>query len=197
METLNKQLEILKKLTDARNQLSALYSLFNSSLLSAEEFRVGTVSAYEKMLDLKNTINQLSNELASLSKQDRATKLTNSTGKLKAYKRQAEEIDIEYQDSIVGYNSALKDCLVLKTNLTTEIKGLCDDFKVTVTEDTGVDLKKGYNNQIKLIKKILAGIDKLRADYNVKKNGLEAQNPNYVTMKNSVLSLIGSLEKSA
>ena len=36
----NRQLEIIKQLNDNRSKLSALYSLYNSSLLVAEESRV-------------------------------------------------------------------------------------------------------------------------------------------------------------
>ena len=193
----NKQLEILKKLTDARNKLSALYSLFNSSIISAEDYRTETISCIDRMLDLKNALNLFSNELGSLNKKERAEKLTSQLRKIKGYRGQVQEIDGDYSKSVGYYDSALSECLALKSSLMSEIHGLCEEFKETVDETTPIRLKKGYNNQIKLIKKIQAGIDALRADFNTKKNNLKGQDPNFQIVKESVISLITSLEKSA
>lgn len=197
MENANKQLEILKKLTDARSQLSALYSLFNSSIIAAEEYRAGTVSCIERMLDLKNSINLFSNEIYVLKKTERSQKLANSANKMKSYKREVGEIDNEYADSFKSYNSALGECVSLRTSLMAEIHALCEAFKDTVDGNTGINLKKGYNNQIKLIKKIREAIDSLRADYNMKRSNMEAHDQDFQVVKESVLALIESLEKSA
>ena len=68
----NRQLEIIKELNDNRSKLSALYSLYNSSLLVAEESRAELSGYYEQMIDFKNDLNALTSMIASVKKTDRA-----------------------------------------------------------------------------------------------------------------------------
>ena len=56
MENREQLLEIIKKLNDNRSKLSALYSLYNSSLLMAENDRADLSSYYEQMIDLLEEI---------------------------------------------------------------------------------------------------------------------------------------------
>ena len=55
----NRLLEIIKELNDNRNKLMALYSLYNSSLLSAEECRAELSGYYDQMIDFRNDLNSL------------------------------------------------------------------------------------------------------------------------------------------
>ena len=197
MENANKQQEILKKLTEVRSQLSALYSLFNSSIITADEYRAGTINCIDRMLDLKDSINLFSNELYALKKAERSQKLASSAGKIKGFRRQVSEIDSEYSDSFASYSTALSECIQLRTDLMAEVHALCDSFKETIDNDTSARTIKGYNNQIKLIKKIREAIDNLRADYNVKKNVMQGHDVGFRVVKESVEALITSLEKSA
>ena len=51
--------EIIKLLNDNRSKLSALYSLYNSSLLVAESERQNLTVLYDQMIDAKNDLNQI------------------------------------------------------------------------------------------------------------------------------------------
>ena len=68
----NKLLDILRQLNDNRNKLSALFSLYNSSLLVAEESRAELINYYEQMIDLKNDVNSLSVMISKAGKGERA-----------------------------------------------------------------------------------------------------------------------------
>ena len=69
----NRTLEIIKELNDNRSKLSALFSLYNSSLLVAENSRAELYGFYEQMIDLKNDINSLSQMIAGVKKAERCS----------------------------------------------------------------------------------------------------------------------------
>ena len=94
MET-NRQLEIIKELNNNRSKLSALYSLYNSSLLVAETSRAELSSYYEQMIDFKNELNSLTNLIASVKKAERVDAYNKNKSKIK-------RIDSEIKASILS-----------------------------------------------------------------------------------------------
>ena len=81
----NKLLEIIKQLNDNRSKLSALFSLYNSSLLVAENNRVELYKYYEQMMDLKNDINALSVMLCGVKKSERSNVYNRNKTKIKNF----------------------------------------------------------------------------------------------------------------
>ena len=69
METNELELtNIIKELNDNRSKLSALFSLYNSSLLTAEDDRATLSTYYEQMVDFKNDLNMISNVIYTSKK---------------------------------------------------------------------------------------------------------------------------------
>ena len=110
METNAKQLQIIKDLNDNRNKLSALFSLYNTSLLSAEENRVMLVSYYEKMVDFKNDLSAICKTLAETKKSERASIVAKQKSKINRVSSEAKEINSSFDDSCTKYRKALQEC---------------------------------------------------------------------------------------
>ena len=72
----NKLLNIIRELNDNRSKLSALFSLYNSSLVVAETNRAELMNYYEQMIDLKNDVNSLSVMISNVKKAERASALS-------------------------------------------------------------------------------------------------------------------------
>lgn len=190
-------LEIIKKLGDVRSKLSALYSLYNSSLLVAEENRSSLPMCYEQLIDKKNDLTSIANAIAEVEKKERQDAYLKYCAKIKHLNVEVEEINKTVEHVCSTYRIALKDCGALKTEYRHEVSELCKAFKVACVEGTPATIKKGYNQQIKLIKSILEKIDCLVADYNVKKNNMEKNNTSFVELFGSISLLINNLQSVA
>ncbi|MCQ2564434.1 MAG: hypothetical protein MJ152_01045 [Clostridia bacterium] len=190
-------LEIIQKLGDVRSKLSALYSLYNSSLLVAEENRSSLPMCYEQLIDKKNDLTSIANAIAEVEKKERQDAYLKYCAKIKHLNVEVEEINKTVEHVCSTYRIALKDCGALKTEYRHEVSELCKAFKVACVEGTPVTIKKGYNQQIKLIKSILEKIDCLVADYNVKKNNMEKNNTSFVELFGSISLLINNLQSVA
>lgn len=186
--------EIIKQLNDDRSKLSALYSLYNSSLLVAENNRVELGVYYEQMIDLKNELNLISNTLANAKKSERAETLTKNRSKIKRINTDVNQTNENFLVSTKNYRIALKDCGSLKTEYKHEVSDLCKEFKSLMTDDMDVSILKGYRQQVKIIKAILDKIELLISDYNVKKNKVEEDNARFISLYESVSSLLQRLE---
>ena len=197
METNAKQLQIIKDLNDNRNKLSALFSLYNTSLLSAEENRVMLVSYYEKMVDFKNDLSAICKTLAETKKSERANIVAKQRSKINRVSLEAKEINVSFDDSCTKYRKALQECGNLKTEYKHTVSDLCKEFKSTVDESTPSIVIKGYKQQVKIIKAILDRIEVMISDYNVKKNKVEEDNLRFNELTNSVNSLITQLKTIA
>ena len=86
MENRQRQLEIIKSLNDNRSKVSALYSLYNSSILTAEEDRTNIISLYEQMIDIKNSMNEISNRIYNVRKDERAEEYNKNKTAIKKMK---------------------------------------------------------------------------------------------------------------
>ena len=190
----NRQLEIIKQLNDNRSKLSALYSLYNSSMLSAEESRVELSGYYEQMIDLKNDLNSLTSLIASVKKAERVETYNKNKSRIKRIVLEVETINDNFEDNCKKYKIALQACGGLKSEYKHTVSELCKEFKSLVNEDTDTSIIKGYKQQIKVIKAILEKIEFLIADYNVKKNKVEEDNTKFGQLYASVNSLLTQIQ---
>lgn len=193
----NRLLEIIKQLNDYRSKLSALYSLYNSSLLVAEESRIELSGFYEQMIDFKNDLNSLSTMIASVKKAERVSTYNQNKSRIKRIVLEVGMVNDSFNNNCQKYRIALKECGSLKTEYKHNVSELCKEFKASVDENTDTSIIKGYKQQVKIIKAILDKIELLISDYNVKKNNVENDSKNFGQLYNSVNSLIDQLESIA
>ena len=197
MEISKTQLDIIRALNDNRNKLSALYSLYNSSLLVAENSRQELGTYYEQMIDFKNDLNTLSSQIGNAKKSERTDLLTKNKIRIKKIGLGSKEASSMFNDNCGKYRIALKECGSLKTEYKHTISELCKQFKATINDDTDALILKGYKQQVKIIKAILDKIETLISDYNVKKNKMEEDNTKFNQLYESVNTLIDRLQTIA
>ena len=197
METNDKLLEIVKQLNDNRNKLSALFLLYNSSLLVAEDSRANLPSYFEQLIDHKNDLSTITKDISSAPKTERSSVLNKSKSKINRLNSEVEQVNQDFAQATKQYRVALQECGSLKTEYKHEVSNLCKDFKANVDENTPAIVIKGYKQQVKIIKAILDKIEMLISDYNVKKNQLEQDNTRFNELYSSVSSLIDQLQKIA
>lgn len=193
----NKLLDIIRQLNDNRSKLSALFSLYNSSMLVAEQNRAELSNYYEQMIDLKNDVNSLSIIISSMKKAERATAYSKNKSKIKHLGSEINLVNNYFNDECKKFKIALKECGTLKSEYKHKVSELCKEFKSMVNEDTDSSVIKGYKQQVKVIKAILEKIEFLIADYNVKKNKVEADNEKFTQLYSSVNSLLTQLQSIA
>lgn len=191
-----KLLDIIKELNDNRSKLSALYSLYNNSLIVAEENRQSLSSYYEQMIDIKNDLCMITNAISSAKKSERETVFNRHSAKIKKINTDVKSINDDFAVDTNKYRIALKDCGSLKTEYKQRISELCKEFKANVTDDLDPIIIKGYKQQVKIIKAILDKIEYLISDYNVKKNKVEDDNAKFTALYESVSSLISKLQSA-
>lgn len=193
----NKLLDIIRQLNDNRSKLSALFSLYNSSMLVAEQNRAELSNYYEQMIDLKNDVNSLSIMISSMKKAERATAYSKNKSKIKHLGSEINLVNNYFNDECKKFKIALKECGTLKSEYKHTVSELCKEFKSMVNEDTDSSVIKGYKQQVKVIKAILEKIEFLIADYNVKKNKVEADNEKFTQLYSSVNTLLTQLQSIA
>ena len=193
----NKLLDIIRQLNDNRSKLSALFSLYNSSLLVAEESRVELTNYYEQMIDLKNDVNSLSIAISKASKGERADIYNKNKFKIKTLNNEINLVNNNFNDGCKKYKIALQECGGLKSEYEHTISELCKEFKAIANEETDASIIKGYKQQVKIIKVILEKIEFLIADYNVKKNKVESDNVKFGELYSSVNTLLNQLQSIA
>lgn len=193
----NKLLDIIKQLNDNRSKLSALFSLYNSSMLVAEQNRAELSNYYEQMIDLKNDVNSLSVMISSMKKTDRANAYNKNKSKIKNLGSEINLINNYFNDECKKFKIALKECGTLKSEYKHTVSELCKEFKSLVDENTDPSIIKGYKQQVKVIKAILEKIEFLISDYNVKKNKVEDDNAKFGQLYASVNSLLTQIQSIA
>ena len=190
----NKLLNIIRELNDNRSKLSALFSLYNTSLVVAETNRAELMNYYEQMIDLKNDVNSLSIMISNVKKAERVSLYNKNRMKIKSLGNEINLVNNSFQDGCKKYKIALKECGGLKSEYKHTISELCKEFKSLVDENTDTSIIKGYKQQVKVIKAILEKIEMLIADYNVKKNKIEDDSAKFTELYSSVSSLITQLQ---
>lgn len=193
----NRLLEIIKQLNDNRSKLTALFSLYNSSLLQAEESRVELSGFYEQMIDFKNDLNVLTSLIASVKKAERVETYNKNKSRIKRLVLEVGTVNDNFKDNCQKYRIALKECGSLKSEYKHNVSLLCKEFKDSVDENTDSSIIKGYKQQVKIIKAVLDKIELLIADYNVKKNKVENDNEKFGQLYESVNSLLTQIQTIA
>jgi len=190
-----KLLDIIKELNDNRSKLSALYSLYNNSLIVAEESRQSLSSYYEQMIDFKNEVSAISNQIATIKKKsDKVSTYNQHKSKITRLNNDAAAVHDSFKDNCTKYRIALKECGTLKSEYKQTVSNLCKEFKASINEETDSMIIKGYKQQVKVIKAILEKIEMLISDYNVKKNKVEEDHDKFTVLYESVSSLIKELK---
>lgn len=197
MNNNERMLQICKELNDNRSKLSALYSLYNSSLLVAENDRAELGVYYEQMIDLKNELNEISNIIANAKKAERIEAVSKNKSKIKRLDLEINQANTNFASSCKKYRIALQDCGSLKTEYKHVVSELCKEFKSLVDDNTEAIIIKGYKQQVKVIKAILDKIEMLISDYNVKKNKVEEDNERFAQLFESVNSMLERLQSIA
>ncbi len=197
METSARQREILKELNDNRSKLSALFSLYNNSLISAEENRTDLMNYFTQLLDYRNDLNILTTQIAGFKKADRTKEFAKIQPKIKTIDKDLKVISEEFKISCNKFKQALQECGSLKTEYKHDVSELCKEFKTTIDDETSQMIVKGYKQQVKIIRAILDRIELLISDYNVKKNKVEQDNERFSELYNNVCELVTRLKASA
>ena len=188
METNELELtNIIKELNDNRSKLSALFSLYNSSLLTAEDDRATLSTYYEQMVDFKNDLNMISNVIYTSKKDERQEVFSKNKSKIKSLGNEISNLNVNFKDSCNRYKLALQH----------EVSELCKKFKSSIDENTSPIIIKGFKQQVKIIKAILERIEMLIADYNVKKNKVDEDNERFTMLYESVNSMLSRLKTIA
>lgn len=193
--TNDRQIEIIRELNDNRSKLSALYSLYNSALLGAEEERAELSSYYEQMIDFKNDVSLISNMIFAAKKSERSKTATQNKSKIKKLNTDAKSVNSNFKNVCSKYKLALQDCGSLKTEYKHNVSELCKEFKAICEPDENT--YKGYKQQVKMIKAILEKIELLISNYNVNKNKIEKDSENFNQIYESVNSMIEQLQSIA
>lgn len=189
-----KLLEIIKALNDNRSKLSALYSLYNSSLIVAEDNRQTLGTYFEQIIDFKNEANMISNSIFNAKKTERDAVISKNMSKIKRINNEINEVNENFKSSCKKYKLALQECGSLKTEYKHAVSELCKEFKACIDDNTDAIIIKGYKQQVKIIKAILEKIELLICDYNIKKNKVDEDNVKFDELFNSVNSLIVRLK---
>lgn len=187
-------LEINKSMTDSTSKMRALYNLVNVSLLDAEVDRTELSSNYEKMLDLKNEVNSILTNISAVKKSERQQFVSKNNSKLKAIHKDAKSVNEVFEKLHAKYNMVLKDSLPLKATYLKEAKDTCNQFNAMLKEsEVEAIYKKGFSQQLKMVKLINSKIEELVMDYNVKRNQLDSDYQKFIALYSSITNSISQL----
>ena len=193
----SKLLNIIKELNNYRSKTSALYSLYNSSVLTAESNRAELSGFYEQLLDFKNDLNSLSSLIASVKKSERADAINQNKARIKRMVLEVKVANDGFNDNCDQYKNALKDCNILRKEYWQGVSDLCKEFKANLTKSVDEAIIKGYKQQVKVIKAIFEKIEVLISDYNIKRNKVEDDSVKFNQLHSSVNSLFSQLQTIA
>jgi len=197
MEDNAKLFEIIRGLNDNRSKLSGLFSLYNSSLILAEENRVNMSSYYEQMIDLRDELNAISNEIYNAKKSERKEVFSRNKSKINKLNKDVQQVNEDFKSSCEKYRNALIECGSYKTEYKHDVSNLCKEFKALVGEDAEPIVIKGYKQQVRIIKAILEKIELLISDYNVKRNKVDLDDERFADLYYSVNELLVRLQDVA
>ena len=191
-------LEINKSMTDCTSKMRALYNLINVTLLDAEQDRIELSSNYEKMIDYKNDVNTILTDVSVAKKSERPQVITKNKSKIKTIENEAKIVNDNFADLFSKFKIILQESLPLKSQYLKEAKDLCSEFNAILNASEVEEFyKKGFSQQLKMIKLINAKIEELISDYNIKRNQLENNNAQFYALYISVVNAIAKLRASA
>lgn len=194
MNNLDVQMDLIKQLEDYRSKAAALYSLYNNSLLIAESNRGELTVNYEKMVDCKNDLSNIVTTISKASRTEREEVLAKNQSKIKKIDKDVDEANRDFEDIVISYRGALKECGSLKTDYKHDIQDICKNFKSIVTEDTNLTIKQAYVRQVKALRTTFDKIEGLISNYNVNKNKVDMDYDRFKDLYANVHTLISQLQ---
>ena len=191
-------LEINKSMTDCTSKMRALYNLINVTLIDAEQDRTELGLDYEKMIDYKNDVNTILTDVSAVKKAERPQIISKNRGKLRTIQNDAKRVNESFVSVLAKYKKVLKESLPLKVEYLKEVKELCNEFNAILQNGQVEEYhKKGFSQQLKMVKLINSKTEELICDYNVKRNQLESDNEKFNALYTSVNNAISQLQVTA
>lgn len=189
--------EIINELKDNRSKLSALFSLYNSSLITAKDYLDNLSSYFERLIDCKNDLSTLTQDLSRAKKSEREEMISRQKSKIKRINDEINALNKDFNSTFDNYKVALKECGSLKTEYKHSFADLRKEFKAQVNDETPTALVQLYKKQVKVIKTILDRIELLINDYNVKRSKAEEDSDRFFEMYNIAVDLVAQLKNIA
>lgn len=177
-----KQLKVLSEMTNCREKISALYFLYNSSIIEAEQNREELGGYFEQLIDLKDELNNLHNKIYEFKKSERLSAFNKNKSRINKLNADAESAQYNFEDLCKKYKVALKDCNSLKKEYKEEFNKLIVEFNALNKQNPDDTIKSGFKVQYKHIVQILEKIEAMVSDYNVKKNQMEQDAQKFVEL---------------
>ena len=169
-----KYLKILELLNGCREKLFATYNLFVANLGNTKQVKAELSEMYEQLLDLQSEMVQAtsSNKPAKV----RIAKICNDAKNLKA----------EYDIKVASTNTVMDEANTCRKAYKQEIVMCCETYKTLKERGVEGSLDKGYNQQVKLVKRILEKIDVVKANYKGVKEEIKIQAQMFVELFNKI-----------
>ena len=194
IDTLN---GIIDKLNSNRSELSALFSLYNASLITAEDYRANLTEYFQKLIDCKNDLSALTQDISKLKKSEREKAFNSQKSRIKRINDEIVSLNKDFTSTCDNYKVALKECGSLKTEYKQSFMSLRKEFKSLVDEETPEIILKMYKRQVHNIKTILDRIESLVSDYNVKRNMVDENSTKFGELYSLTSSLVERLKEIA
>ena len=189
--------EIINELNDNRSKLSALFSLYNASLINAEIYRANLTSYFQTLIDCKNNLSTLTQDISKVNKSERESVVNRKKSQINQINNEIVSLNKDFNSTCDNYKVALKECGSLKTEYKQSFLDLRKEFKAQVNEETPSALLKLYKRQVHSIKAILDRIESLISDYNVKRNKVDEDSTKFDELYSITSSLVERLKSIA
>lgn len=192
-----KQLKVLSEITNCREKISALYFLYNSSILESEQQREEITGYFEQLIDLKDELNDLHNKIYDFKKSERVSAFNKNKTRINKLNQDATTAQFNFEDLSKKYRIALKDCNVLKKQYKEEFNKLVLEFNALNKQNPNDTIKSGFKVQYKHIVAIFEKIEAMVSDYNVKRNQLEQDTLKFVELFNIFSGILTKIKAVA
>ena len=116
IDTLN---GIIDKLNSNRSELSALFSLYNASLITAEDYRANLTEYFQKLIDCKNDLSALTQDISKLKKSEREKAFNSQKSRIKRINDEIVSLNKDFNSTCDNYKVVLKECVSLKNRIQT------------------------------------------------------------------------------
>jgi uncharacterized protein YycO len=168
-----KYLKVLKLLNGCRAKLLATYNLFVANLETVKQTKAELGEMYEQLLDMQSELVQAtSNKPAKV----RMTKIC----------KDAENLKAEHDAKVASTDTIMDEANTCRKAYKKEIIMCCDTYKTLKERGVEGSLDKGYNQQVKLVKRILEKIDVVKANYKGVKDEIKIQAQMFVELFNKI-----------
>ena len=159
-----KYFKVLELLSGCREKLFATYELFVANLEQTKQIKTALGEIYERLLDLHSEYVQLTS--SGKPAKMRIAKLCND----------AKELNSTHYENVDTANNIMSGANACCYAYKKEISMCCKAFKQLMEKIGNAEVvKKGYRQQVKLVKRILEKIDIVKVDYKTVKEEIKEQ----------------------